>query len=231
MIYLTGDCHGSDTIQKLSSTNWEKGKKLSKTDYVIILGDFGLIWKHQEDKHERYWMEWLVEKPWTTLVVPGNHENMHRMLNLPLVKKFGSKIHKYNESIYIMKRGEIYNIDGTTIFNMGGAMSIDRNVRILGHSYWNEEIPTYLDFKYGLDNLENNNYKVDYILGHTTANTVIENMFKPRWKIPDPTSDFWEQVINVTSFKKFYFGHWHQDKNHEKYNCLYHKIIKIGENV
>ena len=44
MIFITGDTHGDIDIQKLSSKNFPKGKTLTKNDYVIVCGDFGLVW-------------------------------------------------------------------------------------------------------------------------------------------------------------------------------------------
>jgi len=56
MIVLAGDTHGSMDIAKLNSDNFPEGKKLTKDDYVIILGDFGLLWKNEEDATERHYI-------------------------------------------------------------------------------------------------------------------------------------------------------------------------------
>jgi hypothetical protein len=63
MIFITGDTHGSIDIDKLNSKNFPSGKFLTKNDYVIILGDFGFIWKNEPDKTEKYWMNWFKNKP------------------------------------------------------------------------------------------------------------------------------------------------------------------------
>ena len=73
MIYITGDTHGEIDIGKLSSKNFPQGNSLTKDDYIIILGDFGFIWKNESDKTEEYWMKWFKNKPWTTLFIDGNH--------------------------------------------------------------------------------------------------------------------------------------------------------------
>ena len=229
MIYLTGDIHGHHSINKLASSNFPEGKNLTKKDFVVILGDFGLLWKDEPDSNELYWMKWLTEKPWTTLIVPGNHENWDRIYRLKTVKKFGAPIGKYNSSIYFMKRGEIYNIDNHTIFNMGGAYSIDRDVRILNKSWWEAEIPSMNEFNHALDNLEKIGWKVDYVFGHTTSNYAIMKMFKPRWMINDPTAAFFDIVVDKLIFDKFYFGHWHEDMDYKEYRALYHNIIQLGE--
>ena len=43
MIYITGDIHGDIDIHKLSKHNFPEGQALTKEDYLIICGDFGLI--------------------------------------------------------------------------------------------------------------------------------------------------------------------------------------------
>ena len=57
MIYLCGDTHGAIEINKLNSKNFPQGNNLTKSDYVIILGDFGLIWDNSGEGY--YWREWL----------------------------------------------------------------------------------------------------------------------------------------------------------------------------
>lgn len=49
MIYVTGDTHGCLDVKKLSIKNFKEQKSLTKEDYVIICGDFGLTW----DKSKR----------------------------------------------------------------------------------------------------------------------------------------------------------------------------------
>lgn len=80
MIYVTGDTHG-DWISRLNSNAFPEGKTLTKDDYVIICGDFGL-W--HDTKEERYNLKWLSEKSFTTLFACGNHENYDRLYQYPV---------------------------------------------------------------------------------------------------------------------------------------------------
>ncbi|MCD8190254.1 MAG: hypothetical protein LUD78_08575 [Clostridiales bacterium] len=75
MIYLTGDIHGGLDITKLSNRQFPEGKTLTRSDYVIICGDFGLPFAPSDiapesefltDKYLRadrknchHWIEWL----------------------------------------------------------------------------------------------------------------------------------------------------------------------------
>jgi predicted phosphodiesterase len=235
MIFLTGDTHGDIDIRKLSSSRFSS-LSLDKSDYVIILGDFGFLWEPEQSKHEYYWLNWLKDKPFTTLVVDGNHENFFRINSLPKIKLFGGTVGYIYDSVFHLKRGEIYNIDDNKIFVMGGANSIDKEQRTTNISWWTEEIPSYKEFEYGLKNLENNNYKVDYILGHTCPEKIalaylqslkISNMFNDN----DITRKYFDTIIEYAEFKKFYFGHWHDNKIFEdgKYVMLYNSIVELGK--
>ena len=73
MIYACGDTHGSIHINKLNELKFPQQKNLTKDDYVIICGDFGLVW--YDNGEDYWWREWLSKKNFTTLFVDGNHEN------------------------------------------------------------------------------------------------------------------------------------------------------------
>lgn len=75
MIYVTGDCH--QNFRKFNTKIFPEQKEMTKEDYVIICGDFGGVWnKEVENKEEKHLLDWLEEKPFTTLFVDGNHENL-----------------------------------------------------------------------------------------------------------------------------------------------------------
>ena len=44
MIYVTGDTHGEHDFEKLVAFA-ERRPQLTKEDYVIIAGDFGVVWR------------------------------------------------------------------------------------------------------------------------------------------------------------------------------------------
>lgn len=51
MIYITGDMHGDIDIRKLTNQNFPQQQLMTKDDYLIICGDFGLLW---EDSPSEY---------------------------------------------------------------------------------------------------------------------------------------------------------------------------------
>ena len=59
---------------------------------MIICGDFGGLWDGgQKDQH---WLDWLAEKPFTTLFVDGNHENFDLLNALPEKEWHGGRVHE-----------------------------------------------------------------------------------------------------------------------------------------
>lgn len=72
MIFVTGDTHGEP--KRLNTENFPEQKELCREDYVIICGDFGLVFaEDKESKTEVWWLNWLEDKNFTTLFVDGNH--------------------------------------------------------------------------------------------------------------------------------------------------------------
>lgn len=43
MIFITGDVHGEIDIHKLNTKNFPIQRELTKDDYVMVAGDFGLV--------------------------------------------------------------------------------------------------------------------------------------------------------------------------------------------
>ncbi|MBN3397097.1 metallophosphatase [Clostridium botulinum] len=229
MIFVTGDTHFPRDIEKLNELNFTEYKNLTKKDYVIITGDFGAIWDNS--KEELYWREWLSNKPWITLFLDGNHENFDLLYQFPVEEWHGGKVHKINNSIYHLMRGQVFNIDDKKFFIMGGASSTDKENRIKNISWWEEEIPNQIEMAEGLSNLEKHNNEVDYILTHTCSSLVLKKIteiygFQPK---PEENLNKYLKIIEEkVKFKKWYFGHFHEDiEIDQKHTLIFEKIYKI----
>ena len=103
MIYLTGDTHIPIDIDKLSMKNFPAQKELTRNDYVIVLGDFGLLWK--EDKTYKYWLDILSKRNFTLLFIDGNHENFDWLNSLPTKPWNGGRVHEIAPNIFHLMRG------------------------------------------------------------------------------------------------------------------------------
>lgn len=222
MIYITGDIHGRIDIDKLNSKKFPQGKALTKDDYVIIVGDFGLVWNN--DKEDRYWRKWLNEKPWTTLFIDGNHENFDLLDNYPVESWNGGLVSKIESSIYHLKRGQIFTLDGLTFFTFGGARSIDRVYRTEGKSWWPQEEPKEFEYLRAWGNLDRVRHQVDYILTHEAPGQLYTLLTKDT---PYPLSQFLQNIDEKVTYQHWYFGHHHINITIDNKSCLYEKIIQL----
>lgn len=224
MIYVTGDVHGSLDIGKLSTQRFPQLKSLTKSDYVIVCGDFGLVWDNR--KSDLYWREWLSEKPFTTLWVDGNHENFDLLYQFPVSEKFGGKVREIAPDVFHLERGQVLTIDDKKFFVMGGAESHDKAYRKEHVSWWKEEMPTIEEMRRGVDALNACNWSVDYVISHCAPRSVqmtINHLFDS-----DPLVSFLEIVRMDLNFKKWFFGHYHIDKRiGDQFYAIYNSIVPI----
>ena len=192
-------------------------------------------------------LDWLNNKNFTTLFVDGNHENYTRLYNYPIEEWKGGKVHKIRDSVLHLMRGKIFDIDNKKIFAFGGARSHDIQdgilnldeeeriyeyrkrgayFRIRDFSWWDLELPTNQEMENGIENLEKINYKVDYIISHccpTSIQTLINSTYKR-----DILTDYLQQISEKCTFKKWYFGHYHDNRQiNSQYVLLYEDIVPL----
>lgn len=224
MIYVTGDTHANIDISKLNTTNFPQQKELTKKDYLIICGDFGLVW--DGSAREIYWQDWLSNKNFVTLFVDGNHENFDMLYDIPLKRKFGGYVREVAPSVYHLDRGQILTIDGQKIFVMGGARSIDKDLRIEHVSWWQDELPSEREMEYAISNLEKSNWRVDYVITHCAPRSVQNQICS--WYESDPMVSFLEYVNTQLDFKRWFFGHYHIDKEiGERHSALFNRVVPM----
>lgn len=234
MIIVTGDTHGSIDFSKLNSANFPEGKNLTKNDYVVILGDFGFLWSHELTKEEEWYLDWFEQKPWTTLFIDGNHENFDRLNVLDQIEMFDGIVGKVSNSVYHLKRGYVYTIDGKKIFCFGGGTSIDKQHRIENVSWWKEELPTVAETSFALDQLDKHNWDVDYIFTHTAPLLLIENEIDDDLVFsksePDCLTVFLDTIWGKCLYRKWHFGHFHLDKVYcdGRMIATYYKFYKLN---
>ena len=245
-IIVTGDIHGNP-FQRLNVENFPEGKTYTKEDYVIILGDFGLVWDDSAMEHSC--LDWLENKPWTTLFIDGNHENYDLLNKFPIEEWGGGRVQKIRSSVIHLLRGEVYDIGGYKFLAMGGARSHDiqdgilevgdprikiwkkddfKLFRINHISWWEEEIPNEEERKNALKNLAENDYKVDYILTHEAPSSDVVLMDHLLYH-PDEYSKWLEMEIRQkVKYKKWFFGHYHLNLDvNEKETCLFERRVRI----
>lgn len=221
---------------------------------MIVCGDFGL-W--HDNKTERWWLNWLEEKNFTVLFVDGNHENFDRLHSeFEVVDFHGGKAHKIRENIYHLMRGYVFDLCDKKFFAFGGASShdiddgiLDRKdfqsdrelvneynrrtrrgemLRINHVSWWKEEMPSPEEMDFGLKTLKDNKNNIDFIVSHCAPSHVAASISAGTYK-PDMLTNYFETISQTVNFKKWFFGHYHNDiAVDDKYILLYDQIIRIA---
>lgn len=230
-VFITGDTHGPMSIQRLGSGYFPEGHELTKDDYVIICGDFGLVFALTESSEEKYWLKWLEDKPWTTLFVDGNHENFARLNSYPVEEWHGGKVHKIRPSVIHLMRGQIFDINGYKWFTYGGAESTDQYWRIPYESWWPEETPSIEEYNEGVHNLRAVDFKVDYIITHAMPQSYLENFFytAKAYTKPNGTSYQLQDFKLMCEYREWYCGHYHMDMSFDKtFHALFSDIIEVN---
>lgn len=250
-IWITGDCHAN--FHRFSTENFPEQHEMTKNDYIIICGDFGGVW-HQEGKtkNENWWLDWLDNKPFTTLVVDGNHENFDRLNSLPIKEWNGGKVHEIRQSVLHLMRGEIFTIDDKKIFAFGGASSHDISdgildykdpnwkqeakildaqgkymYRIKGLSWWDQEMPTKEEMQNGEVNLNSHGNHVDFIVTHSPSASVVSLLGHGLYE-QDILTNYLEDIRCNNEYTRMFSGHFHINKQiNTKDILLYEQIIRI----
>lgn len=246
MIYITGDCHGD--YRRFNKTCFPEQHEMTKRDHVIIAGDFG-FWR--DDPEQAYWMKWLNERSFTTLWIDGNHENYDLLAQYPVEMWNGGLVQFIAPSVLHLCRGQVFEIDGCRIFTFGGASSHDiaggileaddphfnetrrrlnkenTPYRINHVSWWKEEMPDQKEMALGRENLKRHHDEVDVMITHCCASSTQAILSGGSFQ-PDKLTDYLEELKRQIKFKRWFFGHYHDNKAvSDKEILLYEQIIRI----
>ena len=233
-VLVTGDTHGLIDIKKLVTFADTFGSEYTKEDYLIIAGDFGVIWTDEPDEEEELTLKWLDKCPWTTLFIDGNHENHPRLATFPEVEILGGRAHQISKTVYHIMRGEVIEIEDLKILCMGGADSHDKHFRIDGKDWWSQERITEDDVENARKNLARHNFTVDYVIAHSVPRIIQFKIF-PYMK-PNRSCYLLEEIYNNLDINKAWIsGHYHEDMNRTEegvnFKFIYDGIIGIYPNT
>ena len=242
-VYVTGDCHA--VFDKL----WYN-RNLSAGDYVIVCGDFGLLWA--DNDYYRNCCKKFENVPYTVLWVDGNHENYDMLGRFEIEKWNGGLVqHIVRDKVLHLCRGQIFNIEGKSFLALGGASSHDisdgildkddpewklkayelertgrRMYRVKGLSWWEQELPTEAELLSMREVLKQVT-SVDYIISHCASSSIEERM---GYSEHNRLTDFLNEVETRIKLKHWFFGHHHHDEViDDKHTLLYNSVVEIHE--
>lgn len=246
MIYATGDTHGN--FQRFGMKFFPEQRSMARSDYMIICGDFGGLWDNS--KKEKYWLDWLEDKPFTTLFVDGNHENFELLNSLPKTEWHGGNVHVVRPHILHLTRGQVFEIDGYTFFTMGGASSHDisdgildpedphfeedywlkrrmrQMFRVKGVSWWPEELPNDEEYREADRNLSHIGWKVDYIITHCAPTSIVKQL--DSLYAHDRLTEYHQKVKRFCDFHYWLFGHYHDNRKiDDRFILLWEQMVQV----
>lgn len=224
MIYLAADIHGHIRLERLKELL--RPYDVTSSDYLIILGDAGIVWSETEHKEVQSFYESL---PLTTLFVDGNRENFDLLDAYPVVNYLGGYAHKISDKIFHLMRGEIYTIEGKTFFAFGGGFSLKKLTNSSPVNVWEREMPSKSEYENGLKNLNRYNFTVDYMLSHVAPKKMAYDMWIPLLDQEIELNNYLEEVRRKTAFKKWFFGHHHKDRDGDDWSAIYDRVLLLGE--
>lgn len=126
MLYVRGDIHG-EPISAFSYSSRPEMRDLTDNDYVVILGDWGVVWNDDHKGDTIYKLKWMANKPWIWVCLLGNHDNWDWALSLPKVQTEIGEVREciyesvVYDNIYIVADPSVLDICGEKCFCIPGA--------------------------------------------------------------------------------------------------------------
>ena len=212
--YVMGDVHGHwDEII-------EAAPNLSHAligSTLIQVGDFGIGFGPHSDEARllNKLNDALVKYNINLLVIRGNHDDPSYFTN-----------NQIRSNIRLLADYTVEEIGGKTYLFVGGALSIDRELRLEGHSWWSDE---------GIKELSDDEWnsiagKFDVVITHTAPSIappvlressiavkmaslhdplLVEDVRKENEKM----NDLYNRVVEFQTPSQWYYGHFHKSAN------------------
>ncbi len=211
---ILGDIHGNSRAASILASNHPE-------ETILQVGDFG--WGF--DKHTDARLQALPEN---VKFIRGNHDNPHRCQEHPgYLGDFGFR-----------------SIDGLGVFYVGGADSIDKDLRTPGRDWWPEEQLSDEQLAAALAQFRVVAHEVDVIVTHDAPQDVVETAFQSISRSngfgpirPTRTRLALQVLHAIQPVSRWYFGHWHPYTTREfrsgttSFTCLgiddYRKVSHI----
>jgi len=221
MILILSDIHGDyKTLQRAIDNANEVGAAA-----LIQIGDFGLFRGFGMNNEEQF-KNVVHTSNCPVYFIDGNHDDCTRWTTYTEVSQVYPEL-----PLYYVPRGTVMDIDNRTVAFMGGAASIDKNIRLQEGWHWDEKenISPYEVLRM-MDNAKDKH--IDLFITHCPPHSVIEEHFDPRTKLQfdvgldwhDHNQDIIENIWHAIGTPMIYSGHMHR-----KVEGMTYRILNINE--
>ncbi len=222
MLYITGDTHGN-------ADRFKQFKKLfpKYNDTVLVCGDFGFVWDGSE--REKKQLSKLERCACNILFVEGTHDNLDLLEQFPEEELFGARVKRLAKNVFWLSRGRIYNIDGVSVFAIGGGESSDADERVEGVNWWRRELPDFDEIESAKRVLAEADNSVDVIISHQPPRLELGLINAQKESINALTA-FLGSAARTVNYKHWYFGMDHIDRIiSPRMTAVFEKIVEYRD--
>ena len=206
---IVGDIHGKFTDYEVFSLNLSKMRHrgdIAPPDRSVQVGDFGIGF-YKEHWHNMV-NDWMKKNPGHRFI-RGNHDNPAKCKEMTGYIPDGT-------------------IEGDVMY-IGGAWSIDHDMRIEGKSWWRDEELSIEELNQLYDVYVDKKPRV--MITHDCPTSVAWEMFLSKGlglfgegQIKTRTGEALQAMFEAHKPEEWYFGHWHHTRKDEilgtKFHCL-----------
>ena len=229
MFYITGDTHRDfhrieDFCARINP---------APEDVMIILGDAGINyyggWRDKDLKRR------LAALPLTLFSIHGNHEQ--RPCKIPSYHTAlwnSGEVYVEDEfpNLLFAADGSFFSFDGVRTFVMGGAYSVDKDIRLARNwGWWPDEQPDDEARQWAEQQLEANGWRTDIVLTHTTPLRYepVEVFMScvDQSRVDKSTEEWLDKIEESTAYRKWYCGHYHITKAIDRMQFLFKEIEEL----
>lgn len=230
-VILTGDTHGS--FARIRDLYYHG--QIQRGSIVIVLGDAQI--NYTGDLRDTLIKLTLSELPITLFCIHGNHEFRPKMEHGYKRRKYhGGTVMVQNEypNILFALDGEVYTFQGKSCLVIGGAYSVDKEIRLkMGLPWFADEQPSSRIKKKVERVLNDRGWDVDVVLSHTTPFSYMPTeAFLPgldQSKVDTSTEVWLDEIEKRLEYRKWYCGHYHIKKQVGKMQFLFDDYVRLGE--
>ena len=222
MFYITGDTHRDfGRIEDFCARIHP-----APEDVMIILGDAGI--NYYGGCRDRDLKRRLAALPLTLFSIHGNHEQRPgKIASYHTALWNGGEVYVEDEfpNLLFAADGSYFSLDGVQTFVMGGAYSVDKDIRLARNWGWwpDDEARQWAE-----QQLEKHGWHTDIVLTHTTPLRYepVEVFMScvDQSRVDKSTEEWLDTIEQRLAYKRWYCGHYHTEKTIDRMTFMFESI-------